>query len=81
MKGRNDLVDVVAYDAEPDIFGVVLNNTPECCLCLLGHHIGFVQNDKFESFGKQSSSFGKLLDLFTNDVDSTFIRCIELYAR
>ena len=78
LNGWNNLVHVVADDAESDILGVLLDHSTQRRLGSCGHHVGFVQNDEFVSLREESACFGKVLDLFSNDVDAAVVRGIEL---
>jgi hypothetical protein len=44
------------------------------------HHVCLVQDDQLEAslVGKDHSSGRKVLDLFSNDVDASFVRGVEL---
>jgi hypothetical protein len=46
---RYNLIDVVAYNAKPDVFGILFDHTTEGCLGRGGHHVCFVKDDKFEA--------------------------------
>lgn len=46
---RDDLVDVVTNDAKPDVLGVLFYHTTQSCLGCGGHHVCFVEDDKFEA--------------------------------
>jgi hypothetical protein len=78
LNSRDDLIHVIANNAKSDILGVLLNNATKGSLGLLGHHVCFVQDNELEPFCKEGASFGKLFDLFTDDIDATVIRGIEL---
>lgn len=81
MNGRDDLVDVIANNAETNVLRILFNDTTQGCLSLLGHHVGLVQDNELEAFRKQGASLCELLDLFTNNVDTTLIGGIELNKR
>ena len=78
LDSRNNLVDVVANDTEPDVLCVLLDNTPKRSLGSGGHHISFVKDDEFETLGEQCSRLGKVLDLLANNVNTSIVGRIQL---
>jgi hypothetical protein len=56
----------------------LFNHSAKGCLGCLCHHIRFIQNDELEALGEERSCFGKLLDLFADNIYSTVVGSIEL---
>ena len=78
LDSRDNLVDIVANDTEPDVLCVLLDDTPKCSLSSGSHHISFIEDDEFEALGEQCSRLGKVLDLFAHDVDTTVVGGVQL---
>ena len=45
LQSRNDLGEVVADEAEPDVVGELLDDATQRVLCVVGHRVGLVKND------------------------------------
>lgn len=69
----NDLVDVVADNAEPNVLGVLLDYTAQGRLCCGSHHVRLVQNDEFEALGEQGTRLCEILDLLPYNVNATVV--------
>ena len=78
LDGRDDFVDIIAYNAESNVLGVLLNDSSQSGLCLRSHHISFIEDNELISIGKQSARLCKILDLLAYDIDPTIVRCVEL---
>jgi len=76
-RGGN-LVDVVTNDAESNVLCILLDDTSESCLCLLCHHVCFIENNELVSLRKECSGFGKLLYLFAYNVNTTIVGGVKL---
>jgi hypothetical protein len=79
LNSRCDLIHIITNDAEPDVLGVLLDDAAKSSLCLLGHHIGFVEDDELVALGEECACFCELFDLFADHVDAAFVGCIELW--
>ena len=49
LQSRNDLGEVVADEAEPDVVGELLDDATQRVLCVVSHRVGLVQNDLAEN--------------------------------
>ena len=45
----DNLVDVVANDAKPDVLGILFYYPTQSCLRRGGHHVCFIEDDQFEA--------------------------------
>ena len=70
LDGGDDLVDVVADDAEADVLRILLDDAPERGLRGGGHHVGFVEDDELVAFGEERARLGEVLDLLADDFDA-----------
>ena len=78
LDSGGDLIDIVADDAEADVLRVLFNDPAECCLGLLGHHVGLVENNELKSFGEKCPCFRELFDLLSHDVNTTIVGSVQL---
>lgn len=68
------LVHVVAYDTKTDVFCVLFDDTAKCSLRRRGHHVCFIEYDEFEAFGEERPGLRELLDLLTDNIDTSVVR-------
>lgn len=80
LDGRDDLVHIVTYNAEPHISRVLFDNSAQCTLRCRRHSIGLIQNYQLEAalVAKDILCAGKALDLFPHNIDSAVVRGIQL---
>ena len=78
LKGGNDLGQVVADQAEPDIVCELFNDASESVLGVGGHGVGFIQNDQLEARVEDGSCGGEVEDLATNHSNATVVRGVQL---
>lgn len=88
-KGFDDSGDVVANEAESGYPCICFHYTAECTLGVLGHRVGFVENDNFVRWTRicfpirgdglcSGCLASKVLDFLPNDADSTLVRRVQL---
>ena len=80
LDGGDDLVDVVADDAEADVLRVLLDDAAERGLCRRRHHVGLIEDDELVALGEQRAGLGEVLDLLAHDVDPAVVRRVQLQA-
>lgn len=49
-------------------------------LRIVGHCVGFIQNDELHPRAEQALRPGELLDLPPNYIDASIVRCVELFG-
>jgi hypothetical protein len=52
LNSGDDFVDIITDNAKANVFGVLFDDSPKCCLSLLCHHVGLIKNYELEPFGK-----------------------------
>ncbi|RUS13301.1 hypothetical protein BC937DRAFT_95532 [Endogone sp. FLAS-F59071] len=76
--GERREAEAVADNAEADVACVLLDDAAEGVLCLLGHGVGLVEDNKLEACTKDFARTSKVLDLFADDVDATVVGGVKL---
>ena len=75
---RYNLVDVVTYNAKPDILGVLFDHATQSCLSCGSHHVRFVKDDEFKARRIEGPGLRKVFDLLADDINSAIVRCVQL---
>lgn len=78
LEGGDNFGEVVADEAEADVVGELLDDPPEGVLGVLGHGVGFVQDNQLEAGVKDGPSGRKVENLSSNHSDPAIIGGVQL---
>ncbi|EJK74657.1 hypothetical protein THAOC_03657 [Thalassiosira oceanica] len=78
LQRGDDLADVVAYQAEPCVLRVLLDDPAQGELGVARHGVGLVEYYKLDPLVEELAGAGELLDLVADGVDPAGVRGVEL---